>query len=271
MCINETWHRLSRLLLALGVAVCLLGGGVTEAGENTAEANGTVAVQEVSPDSLDPAFLQSILGKWQEDVAKDARTLIVNADGSYVLVSREGSSQGTIKILQEEFIGGEKVTWYNFYKQDGTFWLGFPRDGEYPVQRDLFSGQDGAIHFVRQENGCHDTGSEVQAADYAGVWTCGRCWITITPKDRGYQVEMQWASNAAEGSRWSYFCTFDGYSAQLFCEGKGTRTDYVFEESGACKEKVVYQNGSGVFTMRRGIMFWSSPEEKDTEDMEFRQ
>ena len=253
--------------LALGTA-CVLSGSAAEAGINAAEA--PVSAREVSPASIDAAFLQSICGKWREEGGLNPRTLVINADGTYDLSYRGGASKGTVKITQEEYADGYKVSWYNFYGADGTLWMGAPRDGEYPVQTDLFSGQDGAMHFVRQENGLHDTASEVKAKDYAGVWACGRCWITIEPKGNGYQVEMQWASSAAEGTRWSYFCTFDGYSAELFCQGRGIRTDYVYDESGAHKDKVIYRNGSGVFTMRRGVMFWHSPEEPDNGDMEFR-
>ena len=253
--------------LALGTA-CVLSGSAAEAGINAAEV--PVFAREVSPANIDAAFLQSICGKWREEGGLNPRTLVINADGTYDLSYRGGASKGTVKITQEEYADGYKVSWYNFYEADGTLWMGAPRDGEYPVQTDLFSGQDGAMHFVRQENGCHDTGTGVHPEDYAGIWACGRCSMTITPEGNGYLAEIQWASSAAEGSRWIFPCTYDSYSAQLFCNGRGKRIDYVCDETGTCKNKIIYQNGSSTFTMREGVLFWQSPEEPNYTDIEFR-
>lgn len=259
-----------KFLLALALSTtCLLGGNLAEAGANAPSV--PASVQEVNSQSLDSAFLQGIYGKWQEEGVLDARTLIINADGTYELAYRGGGvSHGTVKVSMDEHPDGSKSCWYNFYEEDGTLWMGAERDGEYPVQTDLYSGHDGAMHFVRQENGCHDTGTGVHPEDYAGIWACGRCSMTITPEGNGYLAEIQWASSAAEGSRWIFPCTYDSYSAQLFCNGRGKRIDYVCDETGTCKNKIIYQNGSCTFTMREGVLFWQSPEEPNYTDIEFR-
>ena len=256
-------------MLALALSTACLLGSYTEAAADTSKISATAT--QISPASQKDGFLQGIFGKWREEGALDARTLTISADGTYELAYRGGGvSRGTVKVATEEHPDGSQSWWYNFYEEDGTLWMGAEKDDKLPVQTDLFSGHDGAIHFVRQENGCHDTGSEVRPEDYAGIWACGRCSLTITPDGNGYLVEMQWASSAAEGTRWSFPCTYDGYSAQLFCNGRGKRIDYVCDETGTCKDKIIYQNGSSTFTMREGVLFWQSPEEPNYTDIEFR-
>ena len=126
------------------------------------------------------------------------------------------------------------------------------------------------MRFVRsEENNYHASSNSVTADDYVGVWTCGRCNATISREGAGYLVEIQWASSAAEGSRWSYPCTYDNYSGILFSNDDGTRIDYVFTEDGNGTNNMVYNDGHGVFVLRNGKLTWQDKKENAGEGIEF--
>ena len=83
-----------------------------------------------------------IAGIWYEENALDARTLTIDADGSYVLAYRGGGKEyGSIKIEIQDLDGTNPNTWYTFYNGD-TKWESFrltSREGGSPA---LCSGFD---------------------------------------------------------------------------------------------------------------------------------
>ena len=99
----------------------------------------------------------------------------------------------------------------------------------------------------------------------------GRCTAVISREGAGYLVEIQWASNAAEGSRWTYHCTYDNDAAILFSNSRsnGTRTDYAYTEENSVTNKEIYNDGSAVFILRNGTLTWQDKKENAGEDMEF--
>ncbi len=272
------------------MAVCLAGGaawtGDVMPGVGTVACAAATNAAAVSDNSL-----QGIAGTWREEGVPGARVLTIYADGTYDLLYEDGKAFGTVRVTSEEHPDGSKSLWYSFYEEGGLsledkdtaspwysaynsankLWAAFPRDGA-ATQTELRSGQDGAMRFVRNRNdGYHETGAGVKATDYVGVWGCGRCTAVISREGAGYLVEIQWASNAAEGSRWTYHCTYDNDAAILFSNSRsnGTRTDYAYTEENSVTNKEIYNDGSAVFILRNGTLTWQDKKENAGEDMEF--
>lgn len=207
---------------------------------------------DVSPTDVSPE-IANLVGTWYEDGLSvlDPRTLTVSEDGSYTLVYKGGgASYGTVKAEYEEHPDGTKSLWYNFYEEDGTFWAGFAADESDPVPGEIYSGQDGEMHFLRE--GYVRTAAE----DYLGVWACGRITVAITKEKKYYDVNVSWASSAAEYDRWNYHCQFDEVTGTLICTSGATHVNSVVSESGEEKVKVLYQDGSGSFQLKNGVLHW---------------
>lgn len=256
-------HKL-RNFVAMGAAAYFFSGGIAviEAAAPEVSVNAVVAA----------ASIQDIAGIWHEEGVLDSRTLTVNGDGTYELAYKGGGkSFGLVKITYEEHPDGSKTSWYSFYENDGTLWMGAARNEKQAVQTDLRSGYDGAMHFVRStEKDYHKTSAGVKAEAYEGIWSCGRCNIQITKeRNGGYLVEVSWASNAAEGSRWVYHCTYDSYSALLFCNDKGVKTDYRYINEDKMDNKEIYADGSSIFVLREGVLHWLDKKENSGEEMDF--
>ncbi|MBQ7514795.1 MAG: hypothetical protein IJS96_00815 [Schwartzia sp.] len=264
---QEGWRSLSYVgkkgALALTVAACLLGGGFTGTGAPAFAVASAAAEQE--------AGIQDIVGQWYEAGAIDSRSLTIHADGTYKLTYREGgAAYGTVKVMYEEHPDGSRSPWYGFLEKDGTMWAAFakPEAGEI---NDLWSGQDGAMHFVRgQGHDFRQTREGVKAADYLGVWGCGRYTVVIEKEDGRYHVSISWAGSAATGARWDYRCTYDEESALLVCSGGGIRENYEFSEDGAETLTEVYLDGHGTFAMREGVLTWQDKKENAGESIVFR-
>lgn len=75
----------------------------------------------------------------------------------------EGSSTATGVIKLEYLLNPDNTQtfWFTFYTVDGQLWNGFSVTGDVPLN-DLYSGQDGAIHFVRI--------GDADIYNIAGVW-----------------------------------------------------------------------------------------------------
>ena len=113
------------------------------------DSNGDVNVSLVQSAATADASadIQGIVGTWYEADVLDSRTLTVKSDGTFELAYRGGGKQyGTVKAETAENPDGSTYIWYNFYETDGTFWAGFQKNGD--TQCDLYSGQDGAMHFT---------------------------------------------------------------------------------------------------------------------------
>lgn len=262
--IRKRVRRKLRNFVAMGAAAYLFSGGIAviEAAAPEVSVNATVA----------EASIQDIAGIWHEEGVLNSRTLTVNGDGTYELAYKGGGKAfGLVKITYEEHPDGSKTPWYSFYENDKNLWMGAARNEKQAVQTDLRLGHDGAMHFVRSaENDYNKTAKGVKAADYEGVWGCGRCTINISKeRNGGYLVEVSWASSAAEGSRWLYHCTYDSYSAVLFCNGKGVKTDYRYLSEDKVENKEIYADGSTTFVMRDGVLHWLDKKENSGEDMDF--
>ena len=288
MDMQKTSHKILHSALLIGAAACFISGiAVGEPAVAAANSVGT-AVQKAA--AVSEYSIQPIAGTWREAGAADARNLVIYADGSYEMTCKERKAFGKVKVTAEEHPDGSKSYWYSFLESGGVVledkntaspwysaytsaneqWAAFARDEKAATQTELYSGHDGAMHFVRYaENGYAGTGLSIKADDYVGIWSCGRCNAVISREGDGYRVEIQWASSAAEGSRWVYHCTYDNYAAILFSNGNGTRTDYVYSEEGVSRDTMAYNDGRALFVLRAGKMIWQDKKENTDNGVEF--
>ena len=287
MDMQETLHRILRHMLLIGAMTCFIA---SIAGGESAMAAANVAGIAAQKTAAVIDSIQPIVGTWRETGATDARSLVIYADGKYAMTYKDGKSFGMVKVTTEEHPDGSKSYWYSFLEGGGVvledkntvspwyaaytsankLWAAFAKDEKKATQKDLYSGQDGAMHFVRYaENGYEKKRAGIKAEDYLGVWGSGRCSAVVSREGNGFQVEIQWASNAAEGSRWVYHCSYDNFAAILFSNGDGTRIDYVYAENGTSKENMVYNDGHALFVLRDGRMLWQDKKENTGNGVEF--
>lgn len=141
-------QRLIGWLLAAATAVSLAACGGAEAPgaapepERPAQADAAGSTEDRPED---------LIGTWVEPGTFGGKnnTLTVREDGSFELAYAAGGTRiGTVGILAEEHPDGSSGYWYAFYDQDGALWECFGIPEEKPVQ-DIYSGQDGSIHFTR--------------------------------------------------------------------------------------------------------------------------
>lgn len=119
------------------------------------DAKGDVKDREVSPSTVDSlndekANPLDLVGIWQEVDENGAKTLIIKEDGSFSLEYKGSVAvSGTVKVESEEHPDGSKSVWFSFYAEDGKLWEAFPFSTEENPQNNLWSGQDGELHFIR--------------------------------------------------------------------------------------------------------------------------
>ena len=128
-------------ILALALLLTLFGCGSKPEAQTDTPANQTAA----DPD------IQNLSGNWIEDGQPDNR-LVVSSDGSFDYTGSDGAVKGNVKVEYEEYSDGTKSPLYAFYQDGGEFWLGFYFE-EGAELTELYSGQDGARHFVREAVG----------------------------------------------------------------------------------------------------------------------
>lgn len=97
------------------------------------------------------ASVADLVGTWEEPGTFGGKnnTLTVREDGAFTLAYAAGGTRvGTVDIVAEEHPDGSRSDWYAFHEADGSLWERFAVPQEKPFD-DIYSGQDGAIHFVR--------------------------------------------------------------------------------------------------------------------------
>ena len=172
--------------------------------------------------------------------------------------------EGTVSLEYSLNPDGEKEFWYNLYFYDGKFVMGFSTGDNTHVD-DLYAGQSGEPHFVRESNGVF-SGSD--AEDYLGVWACGRITADIEEEDGSYLVNIHWSSSAAEGTVWEYKCSYDADRGILRCDGNGVCTDYIFDEDGNETSTTVYTDGTATFEIGDGVLYWNDEKEDMCNELE---
>ena len=92
-----------------------------------------------------------IAGTWIED-GEAGGTLLINVDGTFEFTIGDTFTKGTVKLEKEEYPDGTTSPRFSLYEDNGDFFLGFiVGEGTQPTE--LYSGQDGARHFVLESVG----------------------------------------------------------------------------------------------------------------------
>lgn len=194
-----------------------------------------------------------IAGVWYEENVLDTRALTIDGDGTYRLAYRGGGSEyGNIEI-ERQVLGADDVTniWYCFYREDGTLWESFRLTARENMSPALVSGFDSSASVFGLADG--DATGEPDATlaavkRFMGNWSCGRCYISISNNGDGtYNADVKWSSSAAEGSAWTYICTYDAENDALVCNGTGVNVHYLYTEEGQSTNTEIYNNGSAMF------------------------
>ncbi len=100
------------------------------------------------------AMLAELAGDWVEPGTFNGRnnTMTVRDDGSFVLEYAAGGTRvGRVDVLPEEHPDGTLTYRFAFCDEDGSLWESFAVPDEKPFD-DIYSGQDGDMHFVRVTN-----------------------------------------------------------------------------------------------------------------------
>ncbi len=194
-----------------------------------------------------------IAGVWYEENVLDTRALTIDGDGTYRLAySGGGSEYGNIEI-ERQVLGADDVTniWYSFYRADGTLWESFRLTARENMSPALVSGFDSSssVFGLADDDASGEPDATLAAVKrFMGNWSCGRCYISISNNGDGtYRAEVQWSSSAAEGSIWTYICTYDAENDALVCNGTGVNVNYLYTEEGQSTNTEIYNNGSAMF------------------------
>jgi len=232
-----------------------------------AESNGNsttvVADENIGASPVTKTDYMQIAGVWYEENVLDTRALTIDGDGTYKLSYRGGGSEyGNIQI-ERQVLGADDVTniWYCFYREDGTLWESFRLTARENMSPALVSGFDNTASVFGLGDG--DSSGEpdnslAAVKRFMGNWSCGRCYISISSNGDGtYNADIKWSSSAAEGSAWTYICTYDAENDALVCSGSGVNVDYVYTEDGQSSHTENYNNGSAMFyTDNNGNLLW---------------
>ena len=210
--------------------------------------------------------LSPIVGQWNEMDVLDSRLLTVYEDGTYSLEYRGGgTAYGTVSVDFETLPDGRKSRWYTFYDNNGEEFASFNIDSDVDDLNDIYSGQDGDMHFSRVIEG---QDSAVSADDFLGVWGCGRYTITVEEVNGIYDVQVSWAQSAAEYSFWHYNCTYNAEYGILE-SSDGVRTNTVVDESGESSGIIEYEGGVASFSVYNGALIWVDQEQGEGDGIEF--
>lgn len=106
-----------------------------------------------------------------------------------------------------------------------------------------------------------------EAKEFLGRWGAGRATLDITNEKNGIKAEIQWASSAAEYSKWEYVCLYESEENRLACTGK--RFNIIINEDGTEVTKAIYENGKAYFTIVEGKIIWDDTKEDAGRDMVF--
>ncbi len=213
-----------------------------------------------NPSEPDKNDISGIVGTWNE-VSVFPRVLTVHEDSTYTL-DEEG---GKVTVDYEEHPDGSKSVWYTFTTNEGEFWTSFAKDEDNEVQNDLWSGQDGEMHFMRD-----GIDEQLTTDDYLHhAWSSGRCYITFEKDKKNYVASVSWSNSASESTQWTYICRFDEKTSSMVCEKGATCVVVTTSKSGKQKSKTVYKDGSGSFLIKSGTLRWIDDKENAGADMYF--
>ena len=246
-----------------------------KAGSNESSTT-AVSDENIGASPVTKTDYMQIAGIWHEENVLDSRTLTIDGDGTYKLAYRGGGSENGNIQIERQVLGVDDVVniWYCFYRADGTLWESFRLTARENMSPALASGFDDTASVFGLDDG--DSSGEpdntlAAVKRFMGNWSCGRCYISISNNGDGtYRAEVKWSSSAAEGSAWTYICTYDAENDALVCNGTGVNVHYVYTEDGQGTNTENYNNGSAMFyTDNNGHLLWHDYYANVADGMEF--
>ncbi len=231
---------------------------------------------EYDIDALVEEYLDGIVGTWVEQDALDPWVLTVYyEDGEYLyeLAYRGGGAEyGSVDLTFEDHPDDSVTFWYTFYDVEGNEWESFAVDEDDLYPDDLYSGQDGALHFARSY-GDEDAGlgrGDIEPYFFVGYWQSGDCSMAITDMNDGtYQVDILWEEDAYEAYDWTYPCVFDEESEFLFSDD-GACYDVIVDDDGdIVSMEEVFTEGSAIFYFDVDGLHWGDYMDQSHQDMVF--
>lgn len=104
---------------------------------------------------------------------------------------------------------------------------------------------------------------ETHADAFAGQWqdsVSQRAGMEITFEDGTYEIEINWGSSARENTRWNFQGTYDEKRGGI-AYTSGQRVEETYPEAGARRMQIVYQDGTGLFKLKEGKLYWQDEKE----------
>ena len=217
----------------------------------------------------------SIAGDWYIDGDTSAAHISISDTGTFTsyYATSGVENRGYIEYA-ENGNGDTSDPVYVLYTDDGSQYIEFKDDGSERKQ-DMYSEGVYGAHFVRIEGagGIADDGigdGEIAAEeDYLGTWGCNRATLTIYSNGDGtYLGTVTWSDSAFAYVEWTYTLSYE--NGIMVCNENAVKKYYEYKDGNPNPEvNVMYDNGSGSFTLRNGVITWYDAEENLGEDMEF--
>ena len=245
-------------------------GKKTESTDNSAGSTNTDDAGQSQSTRPEETDIRNLVGKWhyqEQDpqngaVYDDAGFVTVELDSTYTYQPANGSvpMHGTVRLDYEEYGNGDKVPFFAFYEDSGSFWNGiYCGHSENGI---FYCGNGGTQRLVR----IYTNEAENPFDEYIGTWQCDRCSIRIGQLG---VVEIHWADSASEDNVWEYGCIYSEDGTYMECLGGGTLTHIVTAEDGTETRTEIYNDGTAKFSVRGGTLFWQDGKENTGMELGF--
>lgn len=233
---------------------------------------------EVDAEDYDTIF-EPLLGEWSyADDDMDPMYLTVYAEGGQYYYELEdmsilGSSKGTVELFSEEHPDGSISLWYRFVDEDGNEWTSFAVNEDEAFPNDIYSVQDGAMHFIRTASEAQMTEpgmGDVQGYFFVGTWECdGYIMEILDNEDNSYFVSIESPEEKNVYRVWEYICNFDEENEFLFSDN-GELLVIETDNGEISSKHSEYGNGSVNFYFDVDGIVWADHEDPSHQDMVFK-
>ena len=232
---------------------------------------------EVDGEDYDAVFAP-LLGEWvyADDDMDPMYLTVYSENGMYYYELEDmtilGSSKGTVDLFSEEHPNGDISLWYRFVDEDGNEWTSFAVNEDDPYPNDIYSEQDGAMHFMRSASEAQYTGEgmgDVYGYFFVGTWECDGYVMEIFDNgNNSYFVSIESPEINNEVRVWEYKCVFDEEYEFLFSDD-GELIVLEMENGEVSSKHSEYGDGSVNFYFDNGGIVWADHEDPSHQDMVF--
>ena len=288
--------RLLSLILAGVLCSAMLAGCGSEPAEETSSSDfdygdeyyddevqgrgSDLSDQEMTDEEAE-AFLDGIVGEWVYvgDMDPADLSIFVQRGRYYYTITQSGESMtGTVELTGTSNPDGTTTYWFSFYEDDDYLWESFAVNLDVLYPGDLYSGQDGAIHFVRDTGSYDDaysyTGDEgrgdVMGIYFVGTWKSADGYEMEVTQDDDNEFHVLITSPLLydEVCQWEYFTFFDDDNEFLFCDD-GIKYVFPVEDGDLGDGYIEYDDGSVNFVLGSDGMYWANHNEVEYQGMVF--